>query len=136
MKKQILLLLSLIFLLSGCWDKRELNELAITMALGIDKSEDGYKVTAQVAVPAELSAKGGPGHSQIVLFQATGKTVEDALRKLTKEAPRIIYPGHLQMLVFGESLAKEGIGKPLDFMSRNWEVRADYYVVVAKDNYS
>ena len=38
------------------------------------------------------------------------------------------------MLIFGESLAKEGIGKALDFMSRNWEVRADYYVVIAKDN--
>lgn len=134
MKKKIILLLSLIFLLSGCWDKRELNELAIMMALGIDKSDDGYKVTAQVAVPAELSSKGGPGHSQIVLFQSTGKTVEDALRKLTKEVPRIIYLGHLQMLIFGESLAKEGIGKALDFMSRNWEVRADYYVVIAKDN--
>jgi len=134
MKKKILILLSLIFLLAGCWDKRELNELAITMAIGIDKSDDGYKVSAQVVVPSELSSKGGPGHSQIILFQATGGTVEDALRKLTKESPRIIYPGHLQMLVFGESLAKEGIGKALDFMSRNWEVRADFYVVVAKDN--
>lgn len=134
MKKKIILLLSLIFLLSGCWDKRELNELAIMMALGIDKSDDGYNVTAQVAVPSELSSNGGPGHSQIVLFQSTGKTVEDALRKLTKEVPRIIYLGHLQMLIFGESLAEEGIGKALDFMSRNWEVRADYYVVIAKDN--
>ncbi|SES10940.1 Ger(x)C family spore germination protein [Psychrobacillus sp. OK032] len=132
--KKILLLLSLIFLLSGCWDKRELNELAITMALGIDQSDDGYKVSAQVVVPSELSSKGGAGHSQIVLFQATGKTLDDALRKLTKESPRLIYPGHLQMLVFGESLAKEGIGKALDFISRNWEVRADFYLVVAKDS--
>ncbi|MFJ8064504.1 Ger(x)C family spore germination protein [Psychrobacillus sp. NPDC096426] len=134
MAKKIIVLLSLIFLLAGCWDKRELNELAITMAIGIDKSDNGYKVSAQVVVPSELSLKGGPGHSQIVLFQATGLTVEEALRKLTKESPRIIYPGHLQMLVFGESLAKEGIGKALDFMSRNWEVRADFYVVVAKDS--
>ena len=88
MKKKILLLLSLIFLLSGCWDKRELNELAITMALGIDKSDDGYKVTAQVAVPSELSSKGGPGHSQIVLFQATGKTVEDAITETNKRVTK------------------------------------------------
>lgn len=134
MKKKILLLLGLTLLLTGCWDKRELNELAITMALGIDKADGGYKVSAQVVVPSELSSKGGPGFSQIVLFQATGRTVDDALRKLTKESPRIIYPGHLQMLVFGEALAEEGIGKALDYMSRNWEIRADYYVAVARDN--
>lgn len=134
MKKKILLLLSLICLLSGCWDKRELNELAIMTAIGIDKSDDGYKVSAQIVVPSELSSKGGPGHSQIVLFQAADKTIDAALRKLTKETPRIIYPGHLQVLIFGEDLAKEGIGKALDYMSRNWEIRADYFVVIAKDN--
>ena len=37
----ILCLLSIGFvLLSGCWDYRELNELSLAMAMGVDKDKD------------------------------------------------------------------------------------------------
>lgn len=132
MKKGIFILLILTFVLSGCWDKRELNEIAITMAIGIEKLDDEYLVSAQVAIPSELSMQGGPGHSQITLLQAKGATVYDAIRKLTKESPRSIYPGHLNVLIISEELAKEGIGHTLDFFSRNYKTRSDFYVVIAK----
>ncbi|WP_391209404.1 Ger(x)C family spore germination protein [Psychrobacillus sp. L4] len=135
MKKGIFILLILTLFLSGCWDKRELNELAITVAIGIDKIDDEYLVTAQVAIPSELSSKGGgPGHSQITLYKAKATTVYEAIRQLTKSSPRIMYLGHLQMLIIGETLAREGIGDSLDFLARNLEVRWDFYVAIAKDS--
>lgn len=127
----VLLILSLF--LTGCWDRRELNELGIALALGIDKVEDEYQVTAQVVVPSEISAKASTGRSPVTLFQASGETVYEALRKITKNSPRKIYPGHLRMLVIGEDLAKEGIGESLELLSRDWETRSDFYVVIAKD---
>lgn len=126
-----LLILSLF--LSGCWDRRELNELAITMAIGIDKVEDEYQVTTQVIVPSELSMKGGLGRSPVTLFQAKGDTVYEAIRKLTRDSPRKIYPGHLRMLVIGEELAKEGIADSLELMFRDRELRYDFYIAIAKD---
>lgn len=127
----VLLILSLF--LTGCWDRRELNELGITMALGIDKVEDEYQVTAQVVVPSEVSMKAGTGRSAVTLFQASGETVYEAFRKMTKYSPRKIYPGHLRILVISEDLAKEGIGESLELLSRDWEFRSDFYVVVARD---
>lgn len=135
MKKGIFILLILILFLSGCWDKRELNELAITVAMGIDKIDDEYLVSVQVAVPSELTSKGGgPGHSQVLLYKAKGTTVYEAIRQITKSSPRIMYLGHLQMLIIGENLAREGIGDSLDLLARNLEVRWDFYVAIAKDN--
>jgi len=133
MKKFMFVLIILTLFLSGCWDRRELNELAITLALGIDKVDDEYEVTAQVVVPSEISMKTSTGRSPVTLFQANGETVYEALRKMTKESPRKIYPGHLRMLVLGEELAEEGIGESLELLSRDWELRSDFYVVVAKD---
>lgn len=133
MKKCMFVLLILSLFLTGCWDRRELNELGIALALGIDKVEDEYQVTAQVVVPSEISAKASTGRSPVILFQASGETVYEALRKITKSSPRKIYPGHLRMLVIGEDLAKEGIGESLEFLSRDWELRSDFYVVIAKD---
>ena len=133
MKKGIVLLLISSLVLTGCWDRRELNELSMTMGIGIDESDDGYFVTVQVVVPLEVSIKGARGNSVVTLFQAEGDTIFEAIQKLSKEVPREVYPGHLRILVISESVAEKGIGEILDFFSRNWEVRSDYFVVVAKD---
>ncbi|MED3691181.1 Ger(x)C family spore germination protein [Peribacillus butanolivorans] len=131
----IILIVFLLFT-TGCWNRRELNELAITMAIGLDRTKDGqYLVTAQVVNPGELATGkggGGSGGSPTIIYQAKGETVFEAIRKMTKESPRKIYPSHLRILVIGESLAKKGIGKPLDLISRDWELRSDFYIVVAK----
>ncbi|CAM3167733.1 Ger(x)C family spore germination protein [Filibacter tadaridae] len=133
MKRYVFVLLIFSLFLTGCWDRRELNELAITLALGIDKIEGEYEVSAQVVVPSEVSPKSSTGSSPVTLFRAKGETVYEALRKMTNESPRKIYPGHLRMLVLGEELAKEGISESLDLLARDWELRSDFYVVIAKD---
>ncbi|MDI2588909.1 Ger(x)C family spore germination protein [Psychrobacillus sp. NEAU-3TGS] len=133
MKKGIFILLILSIFLTGCWNRRELNELGITLAIGIDKSDDEYLVSAQVVVPSEVSMKGGTGATPVTLIKGRGETVYEAIRKMTKGMSRKIYPGHLRMLIISESLAKEGIGDPLDLISRDWELRSDFYVAVARD---
>lgn len=133
MKKCIFVFLILIPLLTGCWDKRELNEIGIVLAMGIDKVEDEYRVTAQVVVPSEVSTKTSTGRTPVILYQENGETVFEALQKITKESPREVYTGHLRMLVLGEDLAEEGIAKSLELLSRYWELRSDFYVAIAKD---
>lgn len=133
MNKCLFAILILSLFLTGCWDRRELNELAIMLAMGVEKVEEEYQVFAQVVVPSEMSMKGGTGSTKVTLYSARGETVYEAFRKMTKDSPRKIYPGHLQMLVMGEEIAKEGIGEPIDLLSRDWEVRPDFYVVVTKD---
>lgn len=134
MKKYTFVLLILSLVLTGCWDRRELNEIAITLALGIDKVDEEFQLTAQVVVPSEVSMKQSSGRSTVTLFQADGETIFEAFRKMTIDSPRKIYPGHLRMLVIGEELAKAGVSESLDLLSRDWELRSDFYVVVAKDN--
>ncbi|WP_274308314.1 Ger(x)C family spore germination protein [Solibacillus daqui] len=133
MKKFVFGILFFSLFLSGCWDRRELDQLAIAVAIGFDKVDDEYLISAQVVVPSEMSLKGGTGGSQVTLYTARGETVYEAFRKMTKDSPRKIYPGHLRMLVIGEELAQEGISESLDLMSRDWEIRPDFYVVIAKE---
>lgn len=56
----VLLVMSLVPL-TGCWSRKELNELALVMALGIDLVPEGYAVTVQVMNPGETGNQvGGP----------------------------------------------------------------------------
>ncbi|MDQ0116139.1 Ger(x)C family spore germination protein [Paenibacillus harenae] len=130
----IICCLLLLLLLPGCWNRRELNELGIAVGIGIDKVGNKYRVTAQVVNPGEVAMKMGSNRSPVIIYEATGRTVFEALKKMTTNSPRAIYLSHLRILVFGEAMAKEGIQNPLDHFSRDHEVRTDFFIVVAKGN--
>lgn len=129
-----LILIILSTLLTGCWSRQELNELAITLAVGVDKYDDQYKVTAQIVNPGEVASNKSGGNSPISTYTSYGDTVHTAIRSMTTKSPRKIYAAHLRLFVIGEELAKEeGIGKVLDLISRDPEVRTDFFIIVTKD---
>ncbi|CDN44331.1 Germination protein, Ger(X)C family [Paenibacillus sp. P22] len=57
----------------------------------------------------------------------------DALARMTVKAARDLYLSHLRILILGEEIARGGISKPLDFISRNRELRTDFFLIVAKN---
>ncbi|WP_338450069.1 Ger(x)C family spore germination protein [Niallia oryzisoli] len=138
MKRKILIFciyLSILSITTGCWARKELNELAIAVAMGIDKVDEQYLITVQIVNPAEIASNKGAGRSTpVIVFQEKGDTIFETLRKMTTNAPRKVYLAHLRMVIFGEELAKEGIRKTLDFFSRDHEFRPDFNIVVAKDS--
>lgn len=78
MNKRWIILLSIGFLLisSGCWNNRELGELGIAAALGIDKDGDRFIATVQLVNPAEISSLKGSGTSApIIVYSEKGKTL-------------------------------------------------------------
>lgn len=127
-------LLIMIGYLTGCWSRRELNELAISVGMGFDKKDDQVQVTIQIVNPSEVASKtGGTGlTTPVTTFQATSQTIFEALRKIATQSPRKVYSSHLRILVISEELAREGITPILDGISRNQEMRTDFYVVVAR----
>jgi spore germination protein KC len=126
------LFLIIFSLLTGCWSKKELNEIAIVTAIGIDKTKNGYLVSVQIINPAEIAGKTSTGRTEVVRFMKTGETITDAIRRISTDASRRIYVAHLREVVIGEELAKEGIGRVLDVLSRHHEIRSDFFLTVAK----
>lgn len=127
----ILFLLSITLLLTGCWSKRELNELAIGVALGIDRVDDQFEVTVQIVDPSELSIKQSSSRTSVVTYTTRGKTIFEAIRKMTLISSRAIYLSHLQIMVIGEGMATDGIKPTLDLLARDHEVRNNFYIVVS-----
>lgn len=135
MKKKLLLSVMTIFLLTGCWDKQELNELAITSAFGVDKHDDKYTLSVQIVDPTQIAGQKGAVSSRtsVTTFRATGETIYEAVRKITSESPRRIYPSHIRLFVIGEEVAKEGINEILDLIFRDYELRSDFFILVTKN---
>lgn len=129
----ILLLISLT-VLSGCWSRRELNDLAIVMALGVDLDKDGYAVSAQVMNPSQAGSLSGAsnGSLPVVTYKATGRTIPEALQRMLSTTPRNLYLAHVRVLVFGEAYARQGVGDAIDFLTRSHELRTDFFLLAAK----
>lgn len=122
-----------LLMLTGCWSRRELNELLIVLGIGIDWEDGHYLVSYQVVNPSEISNQQKRGdRPPSTLFQGRGRTLFEAARSVTTEAPRKVYLGHLQIYVIGEEAARRGINELIDVASRDNETRMDFNIIIAK----
>lgn len=129
---------ALLLLSSGCFDRIELNELAIADIMAIDRTEDGLlKVSLQFVVPSELTNPGGVGagsglRDPFYVLETTGKTLPEALSLLQAKLPRRLFTSHIRVVVLGEELARAGIQPVFDSLTRMREVRISADVVVTQ----
>lgn len=127
-----ILFICIIFLLSGCWNKRELNELAIVTAVGIDKTDELLEVSVQIVNPSQVASnKAISNQAPVFTYHAKGKTLLEAIRKLTTLTPRKPYYAHAQVIIIGEKLAEEGMNSVFDLFQRDAEGRNDIHVIIA-----
>ncbi|MEK4005674.1 Ger(x)C family spore germination protein [Paenibacillus sp. FSL H3-0333] len=126
----------LVMPLSGCWNSRELNELAIVSGIGMDlvPETDEYRVTFQLVNPSSTSTSTSPGSGKpaVVVVSATDKTMFGALRRASKHVTRQLFFAHTQLIVLGESLARDGINDIFDIFERSHELRLNSEILVAR----
>lgn len=126
-------LIAIMLLLPGCWSLRELNEIGIVSALGVDLNEQGnIKITVQVITPQASSTKGQTPKEPARFLSSEGKTFFEAIRNLMeKSGDRLFYP-HTQVFIIGEELARSGLNPVLDFLARDPEIRLMTWVILSQ----
>src|SRR5579875_3613234 len=137
---ELCLLIFIIMLLSGCWDRQELNDLALIMAAGFDiKSDHKIELSVLVFIPKGGGSQQGMdvsgeigGGEQTLVRSAEGVTIADAMSKLQEILPRKIFWGHTDVFIFNEDLAKKGVSKQVDFIMRHPQLRERGQIFVSK----
>ncbi len=136
-----LLICSSLFFLTGCWDRTEVNDLALIMATGIDKGKKNkIELSVQVFIPSPSQSgqqngmSSGTSSGQTLVRSAEGETIADAMARLQEELTRKIFWGQNEVLIIGEKLAKEGLSDQIDFWVQHSEprIRADVFVSKGK----
>ncbi len=131
MKK--ILIIPLIFLLTGCWNYRELNQLAITTGIAVDKENDNYKITIMIANSKKDSGSDGSITPSAAVYDGTGKTIYEAFKDTSLSVSKQIYLSHIDVLVISEEIAKNNLTDVIDFLFRYPQTRNNFYLVLAKD---
>lgn len=135
MKLKLILLMPLIIILTGCWNYRELNQIAIITSLAIDiNDEDEYVVSVLIANGKNNQANSKEGQSQTVVYSGKGKSLSRAFKDINLQIPKIPYIGHLGVVVVSEDVAEEGMRSVLDYLLREPESVKKFYLIIAKDD--
>lgn len=130
---KILLLINIIFSLSGCFSYQEINDYAIVSAISIDlddKDKDKYEVGVQI-----MNAKKDEesNNSLITFYKAKGKTIYEAFQRILLDSPKELYLSHNEVIVIGEDLLKKK--NPLDYLDyfmRDAKMEKDSLVLVSR----
>ncbi|MEY9980533.1 Ger(x)C family spore germination protein [Lysinibacillus sp. RC79] len=138
MKKKIMLIVSLtaVLLLSGCWDVTEPQRMYYIDGIGIDYKDGQYEIYMQIinfANVAKSEAPTPPAPPSEIGF-AKGKTMEEAFFKLYRSIDQKIFWGHMTFLLFSEDALKNENSIPvIDSFLRHRETRYQILTYCTKD---
>ena len=131
MKKQVLLVLLLMLLLTGCRRysgflpyAREIEDMELIRTLGVDTAGD-----AGVAI----TASGGTSQEETEVVAGEAGTISAAVLELQGEGSSYLYFGHVTQLLLGEGLAKRGVMPSLDYVLRDVEMRLETALYVVRN---
>ncbi|MDQ0418902.1 spore germination protein KC [Croceifilum oryzae] len=135
LKKGIMIMMTGILLCctTGCWDKNELNELAIGELVGADRDPDTGKQTVyyQIVNPEAVAAqKGGGIKAPVYTYCVQADSTSELGTKTANLLPRKLFSDHYQSEIVTERYAKQGLNSLLNFFEKQHNRRSNLYLFV------
>lgn len=126
----LLALLLAALLLTGCWDRKEIDERGFAVALGVDTARedtDKMRIMVEQALPWLIATNptGGGGAATerpSTTLVTTAHLPFEGIRQLATTTSRQLFFGHLMAVLVGEGQARRGLKEILDFLNRDREV--------------
>lgn len=129
--KKILIIILTLLLCTGCFDYKEINDLAIINAIGVDYENDEYVITLEI-----LNDQIDKDSSKITSYTKVGhgknltSAIENAADKLSKQ---LIF-NHIKLMILSKSIIDEKFENIIDLFLRNTYFRENFYVISATKN--
>ncbi|WP_332631551.1 Ger(x)C family spore germination protein [Halalkalibacter flavus] len=131
--KGILLVLSVIVILSGCWDRKELDQVSLVTGLALEVSDDeAFSLTIEAINASELNDQTAEGMTPTITYELKGLTMAELLNKMNLGITRELNFSHTRTLIIDEKVAKEGISRFLQFLEKSGQFRNDFQIIVAR----
>ncbi|MCM3628306.1 hypothetical protein M3194_13115 [Paenibacillus glycanilyticus] len=135
MIKKLTFILLMLTLCSGCWDMKEINQLAIVDMIAVDRDDNGmFHAYYQVLNPPSIEARrSGPTKAAVYTFEVKSPSMGRMFEHTGAVMSRNLYTSHLQCYVISERTAKAGLLKMINYLENYKERRTNVYAVVSED---
>ncbi len=135
--------------LSGCWDRRELQERHFVLAVAIDRADEGlgseigkdvarvedfvqshgskrYRLSFQILqlTPSNNNEGPGRGKTSTSVISTTGESMLEMIWDLQGQSNKELWFDHVQTIIISDAAVRQGgLRSILDFYHRNEEMR-------------
>lgn len=132
----------IIFLQCGCWDKTEIDRLAIIKAISISESKNSKELIVSVDIANYENSSNnydnlGSGNSKLnkeTVITARGKTFLEALNNIQARYNKKLIFSHNKVFIIDKKYAKRGITNILDSLERTNILSYYTYTLVSADS--
>jgi hypothetical protein len=124
--KKILILILLIFLLTGCNSYTELNDLGVINMIGIEKINNSYKFYISIISKIDNETKSN-------IYEIESYNIYNIINKLSLNLNKKIYLSHLDLLIINDSIKTYELDEIISFFLNNNETREDFLVVTSEN---
>ncbi|ACL74905.1 germination protein, Ger(x)C family [Ruminiclostridium cellulolyticum H10] len=115
--------------LTGCYDSREIEDLAYVVAIGIDEADNNmFNLTFQTAVPKSITT--GEGETTDIKSFKTDNFLS-GFRKTGRYLSKKINLSHTKIIVVSEEIAKRGLLPFLNGLQNYMELRPNVNIIVS-----
>jgi spore germination protein KC len=130
---KIVILVIMIFFLTGCWDYIGIDEITVVMGLSVDKNKDNskYELAFEYVDLSESSKNKGIATK---IIESSGSTVFDAIRNAKKRVKSKLYFDQAQSIIVSKEIAKEdGLNEVIDYFFRDTEFRETIKLIISDE---
>ncbi len=130
----LILLIAILFFLTGCYDAVSLEKYAYVMAIAIDSSEtSNIKLTVQVASSSQSSDSSSSSQSTTnEIFSADCETINIGLNIINNFLSKKLNLSHCTAIIFSEDIAKKGVENYINSLANNPEIRPGTHVLICQ----
>ncbi|NMA54882.1 MAG: Ger(x)C family spore germination protein [Firmicutes bacterium] len=130
----ILIVVTLSF--RGWSSSRDIEKRSFVLTQGVDTAPDNtFSVTYSLANPQALGNEeggGSKGKESAIIYKTRCRNLWQGHHFIQARTEHPLFLGHVQTLVLGEELARQGIGRVVDVFMRAAETRLKTWLVVAE----
>lgn len=133
-KKHVGLIVLLVIILAfpaSMSTQARLNMRIIITGLAVDKTDDGYEVTAQIVKTTPGSESSGTG-ATINFISDTGETLVSAIAKLSYKAGKVAGFSHTNFVLLGNKMLDSDLSKNMDYFVRDNIIKDSVLLLIAK----
>ena len=119
--KKIIILLSIIFLIGGCYDYTEIDDINIITGIILDYVDNNYELTTEVL-----------DNNTVKVFKTTCPSIDLCILNTSKKSNKELFISHLKALILTQRTVNKDI-KFYDYFLRNSKSKMNFYIYYIDD---
>lgn len=127
-----IILIFLLFNLTGCYDSTGIEDFYYIVAIGIDNAENNLiNFSVQTAKPTSSSNLSTAQSNEYKIYSVDCESIESGINILNNYLNKKINLSHCSAIIFSEAIARQGVRNYINILANDTEIRPNCNLIIS-----